>query len=407
MSGKWMFRLCIVALASAACSAFAAPPWGNLLSPNNVDADATKTYAVSEDNGPWMVMASTFSGEGAEKQANELVLELRKRYKLPAYTFLGKFDPGEAPGRGLDKYGQPRKANYWKYQDEKDKKKARHPELVEVVVLVGNYRSADDENAQAALQTLKYAQPQCLEVKDGKATNQTLTGWRMAQKKVYEAIGSEKKKFGPMRHAFITRNPILPAEYFNQKTSVDEETLALNKGVPHSLLDCPGKYTVQVATFKGNAVIRQSDIANIQDGRKEMKNQLAAAAEKADTLTAALRILGWDAYQYHDRFVSIVTVGSYNSPGTLRPDGQLDLDPEIQKIINTFKAKNGISPLLSDPNAQQGIQNLAAQGLDKQTVPVMPEKLEVAKGVFIPFDVQPLVVQVPKRSFSLPFRRGE
>ena len=139
-----------------------------------------------------------------------------------------------------------------KYKDSKDKEKARHPELVEVAVLVGNYPAADDSEAQQTLQKIKYATPQCLEVKEGKATHQTLTGWRMLQRQVYEAIGNEKKKLGPMGHAFITTNPLLPPEYFAPKNGIDEVVVAMNKDVPYDLLDCPGKYTVQVATFKGN-----------------------------------------------------------------------------------------------------------------------------------------------------------
>ena len=98
-----------------------------------------------------MIMACSFSGDGAEKQAQELVLELRKRYKLPAYIYKGQFDPGEAQGRGVDEYGNPHKWQYQKYKDSKDKDKAKHPELTEIAVLVGDYPSADDADAQETL----------------------------------------------------------------------------------------------------------------------------------------------------------------------------------------------------------------------------------------------------------------
>ncbi len=140
-----------------------------------------------------------------------------------------------------------------------------------------------------------------------------------------------------MRHAFIVPNPLLPPDYFNQK-GLDEETIALNKDVPHSLLDCPGKYTVQVATFKGNAVIRQADIRDIEDGRKEMGSQLAVAAQQADALVKKLRELGYEAYQFHNRYSSIVTVGSFKSPGTTMPDGHIEFDPTITRIVETFRA---------------------------------------------------------------------
>ena len=380
MNGKRMFRLWIIVTVfwGTCWAADAAPPWGELISLKSVDADPEKNYRLTEENGPWMVMACSFSGDGAKKQAQELVYELRKRYKLPAYTFMGRFDPGEAQGRGMvDRYGNPKKWNYAKYKDCGDKERARHPELVEVAVLVGNYQSAEDAQTQKTLHKIKHARPQCLEIKEGQQTNQTLVGWRMIQKQLQEAIGSEQKQKGTMGHAFITTNPMLPPEYFNQKNGVDDLVLALNKGVPYSLLDCPGKFTVQVATFKGNVIIKQDEIQAIENGDKEMKSELAKAAEKADKLAHALRMKGYEAYQFHDHHASIVTVGSFNSAGVPRTDGRIEINPEIHKIMNTFGAK---------PTTVTG-----------QNVPRMSLKTLVG----IPFDIQPIPVQVPKRSFSM------
>ena len=75
MNGKRTFRLWMaVGLLGASCAAAAAaPPWGNLISMKSVSADLEKPYPITEANGPWMVMACSFSGEGAEKQAQELV----------------------------------------------------------------------------------------------------------------------------------------------------------------------------------------------------------------------------------------------------------------------------------------------------------------------------------------------
>jgi hypothetical protein len=362
-------------------------------------------------------MACSFSGDGADKQAHDLAYELRKRYKLQSYTYQGRFDPGEAQGRGFDKNGNPAKWKYNKYKDEKDKEKARHPELCEIAVLVGNFSTADEEIAQETLQKIKYARPQCLELKENQATHQTLTGWRYAQQRVYEAIGSEKKKLGPMRHAFMVPNPMLPSGFCLPK-GVDPEIVALNKGVPYSLLDCPGKYTVQVATFRGNGVIKQDDIRDIEDGRKKMGTRLATAAQNADKMTHRLRELGYDAYQFHDRYTSTVTIGTFNSPGMTRPDGQIELDPKIRRTIEVFGAKSDRASLMyfrqrkianpnnplnfDDPLQEAKYQSLIqAQGLDRQSVAVEPEFLDISKDEFIPFDPKPTVVQVPKRSFSM------
>jgi hypothetical protein len=295
----------------------------------------------------------------------------------------GHFDLGEAQGRGVDSLGKPKKFTYNKYKDSKDKEKARRPELTEVAVLVGNYQSADDEEAQRALRKIKFAAPQCLEVKEGQQTHQTLTGWRMIQRQVYEAIGSEKKKLGPMGHAFVTTNPLLPAEYFAPKNTVDPLVLQMNKNAEFSLLECPGKYTVQVATFKGNVVIKQDEIKAIESGEKQMKSELDEAADKAHRLAKALRMKGYEAYEFHDRYASIVTVGSFNSTGLPRSDGRIEINPEIHRIMKTFGA---------EPTTLPG-----------QTTPVTP--LKTLAG--IPFDIQSIPVQVPKRSISMAMRERE
>ena len=123
---------------------------------------------------------------------------------------------------------------------------------------------------------------------------------------------------------------------------MDDLILKINQGVEHSLLDCRGKYSVQVATFSGEVIIKQSDIQAIERGIKpgpeSTKQGLAAAAEKAHELTEALRIKGYEAYEFHDHNASLVTVGSFDSVGTPRPDGKTEINPQAYKIIEFFRA---------------------------------------------------------------------
>jgi hypothetical protein len=144
-------------------------------------------------------------------------------------------------------------------------------------------------------------------------------------------------------------------------------------------LDCPGKYTVQVATFKGKVIIKQDEIREIERG-KPMQGELADAAKKADTLTRALRMKGFEAYQFHDRYASIVTVGNFDSMGLPQPDGKIEINPGIHRIMKTFGAKQTAVP-----------------GTGQQVTP-----LNTLVG--IPFDIQPIPVQVPKRPVSVALR---
>ncbi|OHB65945.1 MAG: hypothetical protein A2V70_05075 [Planctomycetes bacterium RBG_13_63_9] len=352
--------LCVGLWCCGCVAAQAASPLAGLLTFNRVQADPEREYRLTEDNGPWTIMACSFSGDGAAEQAKELALELRKRYKLEAYTHPMNFKFGATRGRGIDRYGAPLRMRH------------RRDDLQEVAVLVGDYASVDDPRAQKVLQKLKYSLPRCLEVEKGQPTHQSLAGWRMTQKQFQEFIGSRKKDKGPMGHAFVTTNPLLPKEYFNSP-GIDPLVLEMNKSVTHSLLDCRGKYTVQVATFKGNVVIDQGEIEEIERG-KRIESELAKAAEKAHRLTEALRVKGWEAYEFHDRYASIVTVGSFNSIGTQNAAGQIELNSGVHAIMETFKAQ---------PTTLPG-QAAAATALKSL--------------VGIPFDVQPIPVEVPKRS---------
>ena len=151
----------------------------------------------------------------------------------------------------------------------------------------------------------------------------------------------------------------------------------MNEKVKHSLLKCPGKYTVQVATFKGEDVIDQGEVQAIASGAKPMTKKLEKAAEDAHKLTEALRMKGWEAYEFHDRYASIVTIGSFDSTGTPRRDGRIEINPRMHKVIQTFAAEPAKGPVPAG---------------------TLPAKVKSLVG--IPFDIQPIPVEVPRRSIG-------
>ncbi|NUQ63672.1 MAG: hypothetical protein HUU20_14440 [Pirellulales bacterium] len=352
-----------------------AAPWERLLTANRIEAAPDKEYRLTEEHGPWMILACSFSGDGAAEQARQLVLEIRKRYKLPAYMYEKTFDLTKDSARGgVDRFGEPLKTQY-----------RRGMNFEEIAVLVGDYPAVDDPEAQETLRKLKYYAPECLKLEKDKPTAMNLAGLRLVQKYVL-APGNDKKKRGPMGHAFITTNPLLPDEYFVPK-GLDPMVMKANEGLENCLLDCPGKYTVQVAHFTGKVVLKQQDIADIESGKRRMHDRedeqsgLAAAGVRAHNLTEALRKKGIEAYEFHDRYASIVTIGSFESVGTPRPDGKIEINPEIRAIIEQYKAKPQNVP--GHPTGAMVPQTLAG----------------------IPFDVQPIPVMVPKRSISAAYAR--
>ena len=336
----------------------AAPPriWSMLMPSTKVEADPNKEYVMDDGNGPWLIMATTFSGEGAEDQARELVQELRKRFNLEAYTHAKTFDfTGTVQGRGLNKFGEQARMRYRK-----------EIELKEIAVLVGNYPSHDDADAATTLEKLKKMQPATLDPRERETTNQTLAVLRRVQQSLVPE-GDERRAKGPMGKAFITRNPLLPKEFFVQK-GVEDFVVKMNEGVKYNLLNCPGKYTLKVATFNGKVVLDQKQVQDFESGRASMKSNLIKAAEDAETLAHALRAKGYEAYSFHDRFSSIVTVGSFNSTGTPRADGKIEINPHIHQVMEIFAA---------DP-----VPGTAG--------------FTVKKVLGISFDIQPEIVHVPR-----------
>jgi hypothetical protein len=362
INGLFVFCSILVLVGSIVRPAIGAP-WDKLLTFQRVEADPNKDYRLTDRNGPWMVLACSFCGENARQQAHDLVIELRRRYKLPAYMYEKKFEFGkEAPGRGVDRFGAPLRMKY-----------RRGSEVNEIAVMVGDFETVDDPKAQQTLERIKYYRPESLEVSGTKTTARNLAAWRMLTK----FVSAEKEKEGPMRKAFVTTNPLLPKDYFTNNR-VDELVLQMNDGNQYSLFKCPGKYSVQVARFRGKILIDlidKGEIQAVQEGRRPLKGTLAQAAENAEKLTEALRQKGYEAYVFHDRYASIVTVGSFDSVGTPRADGRTEINPKIHAIMKTF-------------------------GVDQQSALGVGGGMKTKTLLGIPFDPQPIPVEVPKRSIS-------
>ncbi len=374
VAGTW--ALVVGSLVSPA----AAAPWNNLFT--RVEADPHKDYKLTANQGPWMIMAASFSGDGADQQARDLVLELRRKHKINAYVYDKVFDFSEPVAvSGLTPSGEQRMGRYQRNHRASDGRQR------EIAVVCGDYLEVDDTNAQRMLRQLKYAKFDCLG-QAGKPDARNLAALRDMQKKVNQAAGgrhADKALKGPLGNAFITTNPMLPDEYFVPK-GLDPLVIEMNKDVKHSLLKCQGKYTVKVATFNGSVVIDPKRIKQIQSaGPVAKSDKLAEGTQKAHDITVALRELGYEAYEFHDLHCSMVTIGSFDSLGNTRSDGKLDVDARIQKIIATFGPRVDGKP--GEPATFVGGQ----------------KQLPAVKGA--KFDMAPIVVQVPQQSIARAYDR--
>ncbi|MCH5375638.1 MAG: hypothetical protein JJ992_16830 [Planctomycetes bacterium] len=351
---------------SLATIAQAAKPWELLIPFKRVEADREKDYQLTDDNGPWMILAATFAGPGAEKQARQLVYELRKGFNVEAYIHEESYDfTKPVVGLGRNRYGGPKVMRY-----------ANAAKFDELAVLVGNFQGVNDPAIEKMLEKIKYAHPDCLDISKNNSTTQRFIGLRELQRRL--SPDRDRQEQGPMRNAFVTRNPLLPQEYFVPQ-GIDPLVERMNREVEHSLLDNPGRYTVRVASFRGASTMK---LEEIEHQGKRLPSKLEDAAMKAHELTAALRKKGVEAYEFHDRYESVVTVGSFDSVGRELPDGKLDLDPRIFQVMKQYEAERKQLP-------------------GQTSIGLVPRELNG-----IAFDVQPMPIEVPQRSIAAAYASG-
>lgn len=315
-----------------------------------VEADPNQNYELEETHGPWMILAASFSGEDGLRQADQLTLELRRSLNRPVYVHRRVFDfTAPVRGIGLDKYNRPRQMRY-----KQDKR------INEVAVLVGDFASADSHDIQKTLEKLRTIWPPSLDYRRNRSTSQRFVGIKNAYRKVSRI--TEKEEAGPMANAFVTRNPLLPTEYFAPQ-GIDSFVVKLNKRNRLNLLENPGVYSVKIATFRGKSTMKITEADTIGASAETLDE----AAEKADRLGAALRARGVEAWVLHDRFESIVTVGSFATVGRPRADGKIEMHPEVHRVIQTYRGRN------VNLGGVVGVQPVIIDGVDcdVQPVPVM------------------------------------
>jgi len=362
-------RSCLLLLALVTLSPTVASARGplDLLLPfrKRVEANPRKTYWLRPKHGPWLILAANFAGKGSDKQANELVYELRKRYNLTAYLHAKRFDYSKRMvGRGVTKKGKPRRMKH-----------LHDSRFVGYAVLVGDFDNVNEPKLEKTLNRVKFLRPSCLDVKKHKWSTQRLVGLRHLQRQM--VLDPNRRKRGQMGNAFATRNPLLPKEYFVPK-GLDPLVLDMNRDVKYSLMKNPARYSIRVATFRGKSTMKLNEM---RPGNGATTRQLEKAAIKAHDMTMALRRKNIPAWEFHDRFESVVTVGGFNTLGRKMKNGKTEFQPRIVRIFDQFKA----SEIKLPGSLGAGMQPKRIAG--------------------IPFDVQPWPIHVPRQSIGAVYAR--
>lgn len=280
-----------------------------------VEADPNKTYWLSPQDGPWLICAASFYGDDALEFARKFCLELRRDYKLNAFVYSISDRKRQENKQFLEELKQRGR-------------KIRIPE--EYAVMVGNYR--DMYEARRALTQLKKMKPpQSVPLGKYFIFDAQHAKNSLKQKGQIEYQHADNN---PFVTAFVCPNPLTKqgtaAPVRTAAADSDTDTHQLNQSELYSLLRCNKPWTLVVKVYPrtgmlGNekpSVLAPEGLFRSAFGPKpgvkekdatELARQLATALRRPDK--------GLDAYVYHTRNSSMVTVGGFNSPS----------DPELMK----------------------------------------------------------------------------
>jgi hypothetical protein len=248
-------------------------------------------YLLTQECGPFMVNAHVFKGADAEKYAQILAMELRAQ-GFPAYVFRPKDFPMNSFIRGVPPNANPGI----------NRAHIGFPEMArikdEAAVLVGNEKTL--AGAEKLLGKIKHLHPACMDI-------------------IPDPLPWRKGK--GLKWAIQTTNPYAPAEVLFPNGKSDPLIRQMNQG-PHSVFGCSGRYTLQIAEFRGRTAIVKSGQASSKFGNffDLKKSPLATAADDAEKMAANLAkdkqvtAAGYVPYVYHDRDSSKVFIGAFNSP---------------------------------------------------------------------------------------------
>jgi len=399
MQRLWLAIIAISVLFAGGLEAEAARPlWQKFVPKKQVTSAPDGDYSLSKENGPWLILAASFNGEAAEQQARDLVHELRKDFGLPAYYYGMTFQMDDAnPGRGLDIYGA------------RIQRKYQRSRIREHAVLVGEFPSLDDSKAQKLLKRIKQMSPKTMSTESSEAGPVIPETVQQVRDYFREKVGNGTNKKGAMGYAFLTRNPLLPKEYFVPQ-GVEEDIAKWNEDLKYTLMKCPGKYSIRVATFKGRSSLKKAGetIEKAKTRKASQDDPLVLAGKKAHKLVVALRAKGWEAYEFHDRHESYVTIGSFDNGQTLA-DGRIVISHRNAQIITDTFGAHTPNNVLNRPAPED--QRLEAKRKQQFNSLFAGGNRPVATGfhpkrfVGMPLDIQPKVVSVPRRSISSVYAR--
>lgn len=303
---------------------------------------ANENPALSERAGPWLIMCSSFVGEDGMQQARRLTQELRQQHGLKAYIYSHKFDFSKSVagmGRGWEVVQTPGNGKKLRPIQMETQSKSK---FEEIAVLVGDFDSIDDPKAQRTLEKIKSLQPASLNGVETSTDEAGPAGDRLLALRM--SANANGQQSGPFRYSFLMPNPMIPEEHFAAR-KVDDYTVKFNKRFEFSLLKNPSVYTVKVATFTGASTMKPNEMEKRKEEDNWLKrkrkgkstSRLMEGAKKATLLTRDLRNKGFEAYEFHDRYESVVCIGGFDWAVQRDSSGVEHKNPEMVALMRKFQ----------------------------------------------------------------------
>lgn len=335
---RWLTTLLLTA-----CSALL------LMAQGPAPVDPGVRYPLTEREGPWLIHIACFRGDESLDFAHRLAEELRQKHRYQSYIFsLNEADARR--DRELIRQWQLQNIGSDKVAESSEQQRLRTVRIVkEYSVFVGSY--PDMEKARLEVERMRDLPPPSSipsfgvhiykEPTERATTNPDnnpygifgSSGTKTVQgKKINDSQGN------PFKQAFVVRNPLLKREVVVKQTNntpvFDPSWKALNEREKYSIFTCPKDWTLVVAQFKPPTQV-ESNIRNsvVQVGMNpaapDIGKGLEQAAETARQFAEVLRDggKGYDAYVFHTRQYSLVSVGAFDGPE----------DPNLQQAANIIR----------------------------------------------------------------------
>jgi hypothetical protein len=318
--------------------------------PKQSAADPAVRYPLTEREGPWLIHLACFRGDDSLDFAHRLAEEIRQKHRMPSFIFSLNEADARRDREQLRRW-QLENIGSDKVAESNEEIKLRTIRIVkEYSVFIGNY--PDMERARLAVERMRELPP---------PTSIPAFGVHLYKEPEKQAGGSSSNPYGifggggtksvegkkmndsqgnPYRQAFVVRNPLLKRDrevvvkQNNPAPTFDPSWKELNEKEKYSIFTCPKNWTLVVAQFKPPEQI-ESTIRNsvVQMSMNPLPANLGAGLERAaETARQFAEILrdggrGYDAYVFHTRQFSVVSVGAFDGPD----------DPQLEQAATILR----------------------------------------------------------------------